>query len=220
MSETALRIGCVESLPFAENTYIAHIGGRNDCLIIDPGFDPEAIFDYLMQHGLTPAAIVCTHGHSDHIAGNWAVKKRWPECPIVIGEGDAEKLTNSKLNLSAAFGFNITSPPADQTLSEGDQFKAAGIELDVYETPGHSVGHIVLVCKQPSPWQVFGGDVLFNGGVGRTDFPDGSFEMLRDSIHDKLFTLPEDTIVLPGHGESTTIGHEKQTNPFVGLAAS
>jgi hydroxyacylglutathione hydrolase len=217
--EIALRVGCVESLPFAENTYIAHIGGRNDCVVFDPGFEPEAIFDYLMRHSLTPAAIICTHGHSDHIAGNAAMKDRWPDCPLVIGDGDAEKLINPMLNLSAAFGFNITSPPADRTLREGERFEAAGIELDVYETPGHSIGHIVLVCKQSSPWQVFGGDVLFDGSIGRTDFPDGSFETLRASIHDKLFTLPDDTIVLPGHGPETTVGHEKRTNPFVGAAA-
>jgi len=216
---TTLRVGRVESLPFAENTYIAHIGGRNDCIVIDPGFEPEPIIDYLMQHSLTPAAIVCTHGHSDHIAGNAALKTRWPECPIVIGAGDALKLTSPELNLSAPFGFRITSPPADRTLREGERFAAAGIELDVFETPGHSIGHIVLVCKQVEPWQVFGGDVLFAGGIGRTDFPDGSFERLRDAIHDKLFSLPEDTIVYPGHGTETTIGREKRTNPFVGAAA-
>ncbi len=218
MPEIALRVGRIESLPFAENTYVVHVGGRNDCIVIDPGFDPEAIVDYLREHALTPAAIVCTHGHSDHIAGNEALKQRWPDCPIVIGEGDAEKLTNSTLNLSAAFGFNIMSPPADTLLREGERFEAAGIELDVYDTPGHSIGHIVLVCRQVQPWQVFGGDVLFNGGIGRFDFPDGSFETLRASIHDKLFTLPDDTIVLPGHGEQTTVGHEKRTNPYVGLA--
>jgi glyoxylase-like metal-dependent hydrolase (beta-lactamase superfamily II) len=217
--ESALRIGRIESLPFGENTYIAHVDGRNDCIVVDPGFEPESIIEYLEQHSLTPAAIVCTHGHSDHIAGNAALKQRWPECPIVIGELDAEKLTNSALNLSAAFGFNVTSPPADRLLSEGERFEAAGIALEVYDTPGHSIGHIVLVCKHVSPWQVFGGDVLFNGGIGRTDFPDGSFEVLRRAIDEKLFTLPDDTIVLPGHGPETTVGHEKRTNPFVGAGA-
>ncbi len=219
MPDTALRIGRIESLPFGENTYIAHVDGRNDCIVIDPGFEPESIIEYLLEHALTPAAIVCTHGHSDHIAGNGALKARWPECPIVIGEGDAEKLTDATLNLSAAFGFNITSPPADRLLREGETFESAGIALDVYDTPGHSVGHIVLVCKQVSPWQVFGGDVLFNGGIGRTDFPDGSFEVLRRAIDEKLFTLPDDTIVLPGHGTETTVGREKRTNPFVGAEA-
>jgi glyoxylase-like metal-dependent hydrolase (beta-lactamase superfamily II) len=217
--ETALRIGRIESLPFGENTYIAHVAGRDGCIVIDPGFEPESIVEYLVKHSLMPAAIVCTHGHSDHIAGNAALKERWPDCPIVIGELDAEKLINPTLNLSAAFGFNIKSPPADRILREGETFEAAGIALEVYDTPGHSIGHIVLVCKQVSPWQVFGGDVLFNGGIGRTDFPDGSFEVLRQAIHDKLFTLPDDTIVLPGHGPETTVGREKRTNPFVGQGA-
>jgi glyoxylase-like metal-dependent hydrolase (beta-lactamase superfamily II) len=187
--------------------------------VIDPGFEPDAIIDYLALHSLRPEAIVCTHGHSDHIAGNAAMKKRWPACPLVIGQGDAEKLVNPVLNLSAAFGLAITSPPADRTLRDGERFAAAGIELDVHEAPGHSIGHIVLVCRETSPWKVFGGDVLFDGGIGRTDFPDGSFETLRAAIHQKLFTLPDDTVVYPGHGPETTIGQEKRTNPFVGAAA-
>ena len=216
MSETTLQIGRVESLPFGENTYIAHLAGRDDCIVFDPGFEPDAVIDYLADHSLTPDAIVCTHGHSDHIAGNRALKQRWPACPLLIGAADAEKLIQPELNLSAAFGLALTSPPADRTLREGERFKAAGIELDVFETPGHSVGHIVLVCKHTQPWRVFGGDVLFAGSIGRTDFPDGSFEALRRAIHEKLFTLPDDTIVYPGHGPETTIGREKRTNPFVG----
>jgi glyoxylase-like metal-dependent hydrolase (beta-lactamase superfamily II) len=219
MSMTNLQISCVESLPFGQNTYIAHFAGRSDCLVVDPGFQPDAIIDYLDQHSISPAAIVCTHGHSDHIAGNRAMKQRWPACPLVIGAGDAEKLIRPELNLSAAFGLALTSPPADRTLREGQRFDAAGIELEVLETPGHSVGHIVLVCKQIDPWRVFGGDVLFAGSIGRTDFPDGSFETLRRAIHEKLFTLPDDTIVYPGHGPETTIGKEKRTNPFVGAPA-
>jgi hydroxyacylglutathione hydrolase len=214
-----LQIGAVVSMPFDENSYIAHLAGQNDCIIFDPGFEPDAIIDYLEQHSLLPAAIVCTHGHSDHIAGNRALKQRWPACPLVIGAGDAEKLTNPDLNLSAPFGFPMTSPAADRTLREGEVFSAAGLELEVLETPGHSIGHIILVCKQAQPWRVFGGDVLFGGSIGRTDFPDGSFEQLRNAIHKKLFTLPDDTIVYPGHGLETTIGREKRTNPFVGAPA-
>jgi glyoxylase-like metal-dependent hydrolase (beta-lactamase superfamily II) len=219
LPQTTLQIGTVESLPFSENTYVVHLEGRSDCLVIDPGFEPDAIIDYLAQHSLMPEAILCTHGHSDHIAGNAAMKKRWPACPLLIGAGDAEKLINPTLNLSAAFGFPVISPPADRTLREGERFSGAGIDFEIYETPGHSSGHVVFVTRQTSPWQVFGGDVLFNGGIGRTDFPDGSFEALRDAIHHKLFTLPDDTIVYPGHGTATTIGREKRTNPFVGVGA-
>lgn len=216
MPKTELKIGVVVSAPFDENTYIAHLPGRTDCIVFDPGFEPDAICAYLSEHGLTPAAIVCTHGHSDHIAGNGALKQRWPQCPLVIGVGDAEKLVNPALNLSAAFGYYLVSPPADQVLREGERYFAAGIELDVLEAPGHSIGHIVLVCKQVDPWHVFGGDVLFAGSIGRTDFPDGSFEDLQNAIHTKLFTLPDEAVVLPGHGPTTNIGKEKRTNPFVG----
>jgi glyoxylase-like metal-dependent hydrolase (beta-lactamase superfamily II) len=206
-------------MPFDENTYIAYFSGRRDCIVIDPGLEPRLILDYLIEQSITPAAILCTHGHSDHIAGNAALKQRWPNCPLLIGAADAAKLTDPELNLSAAFGLPITSPPADHTLREGEQFAAAGLELFVFETPGHSIGHVVFLCKQTSPWRVFGGDVLFRGSIGRTDFPDGDFDALRDAIHKKLFTLPENTIVHPGHGDDTTIGHEKRTNPFVGVSA-
>lgn len=219
MPEYELHVGRVVSQPFDENTYIVHWEGREDCVVFDPGFDPEAIFDYLTERSLTPAAIICTHGHSDHIAGNDALKQRWPACPLVIGTGDGEKLINPTLNLSAVFGFPMTSPPADQLLNDGDTFAAAGLELEILEAPGHSSGHIVLVCKQTKPWRVFGGDVLFSGSIGRTDFPDGSFEDLESAIHGKMFTLPDDTIVLPGHGPATTIGEEKRTNPYVGRPA-
>jgi len=214
-----LLLGNVISPPFEENTYIAHLAGRDDCIVFDPGFDPDAIFDYLDEHGLTPAAILCTHGHSDHIAGNAALKKRWPKVPLVIGVGDATKLTDPQENLSAALDATLVSPPADRTVEEPERFEAAGLALDVLAAPGHSCGHVVYVCRQVAPWHVFGGDVLFRGSVGRADFADGDFDALRASIHDKLFTLPDDTIVLPGHGPATTVGREKQTNPFVGAPA-
>jgi len=217
--ETGLKIGTIVSAPFGENTYIVHLPGRNDCLVIDPGFEPAPIFEYLERNSLSPAAIVCTHGHCDHIAGNGVLKQRWPGCPIVIGRGDAEKLTNPALNLSGAYGFNFTSPPADKLLEDGDRFEGAGLEFEVRDAPGHSSGHVVFICRQAAPWQVFGGDVLFQEGIGRYDFPDGDFEQLRDSIHRQLFTLPDDTVVLPGHGPGTTIGHEKRANPYVGAAA-
>jgi len=214
-----LRIGRVQSLPFNQNSYILHFDGRHDCIVIDPGFDPDAIIDYLTKFSLTPAAFLCTHGHSDHIAGNAALKQRWPDATLAIGRGDAPKLIEPELNLSAAFGFALTSPPADRTLSEGERFVASGLELDVLETPGHSIGHVVFLYKQTRPWRLFGGDVLFAGSVGRTDLPDGSFETLRAAIHDKLFSLPDDTIIYPGHGPETTVGREKRTNPFVGVPA-
>ena len=217
MSQPQLHVQTIVSAPFEENTFVAHLEGRSDAVVIDPGLEPNQIIACLERDKLTPAAILITHGHSDHIGGNARLKARWPDCPIVIGHGDAPKLTDPELNLSAAFGVRLLSPPADVLLRDGDFYDAAGMRFEVREIPGHSSGHIVFIWKGATPYVVFGGDVLFAGSIGRTDFPDGSFEQLATGIHAKLFTLPDDTIVLPGHGGNTTIGREKRSNPYVGL---
>ncbi len=219
MTSSALRVASIVSAPFEENTYVAHLDGRTDCLVVDPGLEPDEILAYLHQQGLTPAAILITHGHSDHIAGNGRIKERFPECPIVVSHGDAAKLGNPDLNLSSAFGAYLVSPPGDILVGEGDVYSAAGMDLEVREIPGHSTGHVVFVWKAGKPHVVFGGDVLFAGSIGRTDFPDGSFDDLAKNIWEKLFTLDDETQVLPGHGPPTTIGKEKRNNPFVGAPA-
>jgi hydroxyacylglutathione hydrolase len=214
-----LQIDPVISAAFEENCYIARIEGKGDCLVIDPGLDPGEIIERLDSLGATPAAILNTHGHSDHIAGNGALKRRWPECPIVVGAGDAPKLTDAMQNLSGAFGLPLVSPPADRTVKEGDTVSYAGIELEVREIPGHTAGHIVYLFRDHEPPVVFVGDVIFAGSIGRTDFPDGDFQQLLDGIRTKLFTLPDETVLLSGHGPATTVGQEKRDNPFVGQRA-
>lgn len=217
MMRSVIRLKTVVDQLFAENTYIAYLEDRDDCLVIDPGLEPLLIVQALEEVSRSPAAILNTHGHADHIGGNATLKQQWPRAPLVIGAGDEQKLTSAEANLSAQYGLPITSPPADVLVNEPEQYAAAGFDLEVLNTPGHSIGHIVFLWRDHEPWIVFGGDVLFQGSIGRTDFPDGSFEQLRSSIHDKLFVLPDDTIVLPGHGPQTTIGQEKKSNPYVGL---
>jgi glyoxylase-like metal-dependent hydrolase (beta-lactamase superfamily II) len=215
LSDTPVQITTVVSEMFAENAFIIHLNGRTDCIVIDPSFDTLPILQYLTQNELTVSAILNTHGHTDHIVGNKDIKSQFPEAPLVIGAGDAPKLTDPQLNLSASYGLGIVSPPADQTVEHGEIIEFAGIRLETRNTPGHSSGHVVWIWHETTPVVAINGDVLFAGSIGRTDFPDGSFEILEESIRQQLYTLPDDTIVLTGHGNKTTIGQEKRMNPFV-----
>lgn len=214
-----LWLHCVVSEPFSENCYLVGMPGRQECFVVDPGADVEAIVQIMRDHDRVPEAILLTHGHADHIAGNAGLRELWPRLPIWVGKGDANMLTDAVANLSAPFGMPLLSPPADHLLSHLQEIRIAGLDLEVRDAPGHSPGHIVYVYRGSSPWVVFGGDVLFQGSVGRTDFPGGSFEVLAASIEEQLFTLPDDTLVFSGHGRPTTIGREKQSNPFVGLGS-
>jgi len=211
----ALQIHTIVSMPFAENTYVVWQPGRNDCLVIDPGLEPDAILEFLRERHLTPAVLLNTHGHADHIGGNADLKQAYPQVPLLIGVADAPLLTDAELNLSAPFGLPITSPAADRLVREGDVLEHAGIRLEVLEIPGHSPGHVVFVHRS-EPLVVFGGDVLFRGSIGRTDFPGSNGPLLLQGIRTKLFPLPPDTVVYPGHGPVTTVAQEKRFNPFVG----
>ncbi len=212
---SGLRLARIESMPFGENSYVLARPAGGACLVVDPGFEPEAIVAWIEAAGLVPAAILLTHGHSDHIAGNAALRDRWPDLPILIGRHDAPKLTDPAANLSAPFGFPLTSPPADRLLDDGEICDLGGFRFLVHEIPGHSRGHVVFRLLDCEPALVFGGDVLFQGGIGRTDFPDGDSAALAAGIRRHLYTLPDDTVVFPGHGPATTVGRERRHNPFV-----
>jgi glyoxylase-like metal-dependent hydrolase (beta-lactamase superfamily II) len=193
MSES-LRIHVIVSEPFAENTYVVWREGRTDALVVDPGLDPDAILDFLRRTGLTVAA--------------------FPDAPLAIGVGDAPLLGDPEANLSAPFGLPLTSPPADRTVAEGDVMEYADIRLEVFDIPGHSPGHVVFVHRSDPPI-VFGGDVLFQGGIGRYDFPGGDGRLLLAGIRSKLLTLDPRTVVYPGHGPKTTVGIEARSNPYL-----
>lgn len=219
MKQTDLQITTVLSHAFGQNTYIVWLRDRTDCVVIDPGLEPDKIIRHLEQEKLTPAAILITHGHGDHIGGNEAIKKKWPNCQLVIGVLDAPKLGDPWLNLSDGFGTPFVSPAADTLVSDGDTYEAAGFEWQVRHIPGHSVGHVVYLWEGQEPPIVFVGDVIFAGSIGRTDFPDGNHRQLVLGIRSQLFTLPDETILYPGHGVPTTVGVEKKTNPYAGLKA-
>lgn len=198
---------------FDQNCYVVRADGRADAVVIDPGFDPDAVLRGVELDGLTVSAILLTHGHVDHIAGVGAVKAAFPAAPVVIGTHDAAMLSDPELNLSGPFGVPVTSPPADRLVNEGDALEFAGLTFDVLDLPGHSPGHVVFVVRGEPV--VFGGDVLFAGGIGRTDFPGGSHEQLVSGIRAKLYTMADATAVHPGHGPATTVGRERRSNPFV-----
>jgi hydroxyacylglutathione hydrolase len=220
LSEGPLRVEKVESMPFAENSYIAWLDAGNaaiaaECVVVDPGTEPDLIEEIIESRGLKLVAQLITHAHGDHIAGVNDLKRRWPDAPIVIGRNEADKLGDPWANLSAHFGTPVTCDPADLLVDDGGSYSAAGMTFDVLEIPGHSSGHVVFIWSGPQRRVVFGGDVLFAGSIGRTDFPGGSFAQLAAGIRSKLYTLPDDTLVLPGHGPPTSTGAERRTNPFV-----
>ena len=184
-----------------------------DCLVIDTGLDIGGLIDFLQEQELNPVAIVLTHGHADHIGGVAALRSRFGDIKVHIHKLDAKMLTEPQANLSAMTGAPFTTEPEDFSLQEQSVIDLAGIELLVLHTPGHTPGGICLYSKEDSV--AFVGDTLFADSVGRTDFPGGSTSQLTSSIKERLFTLPDETKVYPGHGPATTIGHEKAHNPFL-----
>ncbi|MDN5348168.1 MAG: hydroxyacylglutathione hydrolase [Clostridia bacterium] len=196
--------------PLATNCYIIGCEETKEAAVIDPGAEGRRILAALREAGLRLRYIINTHGHGDHIGANSEVKKA-TGAEILIHEKDAPMLVNSRSNLMAFTGQPGGSPEPDRTLREGDKIAVGkSIQLQVIHTPGHTPGGICLL----GDGLVFTGDTLFAGSIGRTDFPGGSFEKLIASVQEKLFILDPATAVYPGHGPASTIGTEKEDNPF------
>jgi glyoxylase-like metal-dependent hydrolase (beta-lactamase superfamily II) len=183
-----------------------------EAIVIDPGDDVSGIVEILRQHGLTAKMIVITHAHIDHIGG--AAKLRaLTGAPVYMHEAD--KMLSDQLHVQAAWlGMEAPENPGiDAPAREGDIIRAGSIAANVLHTPGHTQGSISLYIPLES--KLIAGDTLFAGSVGRTDLPGGDSAALARSIRSKLYILPEDTVVVPGHGGLTSIGEEKRHNPFV-----
>ncbi len=182
------------------------------CIIIDPGFDAELLLEYLEGCRLVPKRILLTHGHCDHIAGIGLLWEKYGDIPVSISPQDAPMLTNGKANLSFLLDMIIHFKQPDTELHHNDIIEYCGIKLRVLATPGHTPGGVCFYWEDEKI--VFVGDTIFAGSIGRCDFPGGDMDTLKESIVKELFVLPDDTIVLAGHGPATTIKEEKDTNPF------
>jgi hydroxyacylglutathione hydrolase len=216
---------------FATNCYVVAPAAGEECVIIDPGQDAEpGVEELLREHRLKPVAVVLTHGHLDHI---WSVA---PVCgardvPAYIHPDDRELLTDpakgfSTTSLEIFGGLTLSEPDDVRELGDGTVLKLAGLELTVDHTPGHTPGSVTF--RTPAtiwngrelPDVMFSGDLLFAGSIGRTDLPGGDHQAILRSLAATCLPLPDETVVLPGHGPQTTIGRERRTNPYLtGLAS-
>lgn len=202
---------------FATNTLVVCADNSDGCLIVDPGFPPNAeqVAATLAhrQRPLRPEAILLTHGHGDHIAGIPELRQRFPGTPVSISRAEADLLSNADANLSAPFGMALVVDPAEHLLDPGGRFAFGLIEFDILDVAGHSPGGIAFYCRDAGV--VIAGDALFAGGIGRTDFPGSDLDRLLDNITRNLLSLPDETVVYPGHGDITTVGRERADNPYL-----
>jgi len=209
----ALQFKIVPVTAFEQNCSILWCDETMDAVVVDPGGDLDRIQAAIKDAGVQLKAIWLTHGHIDHVGGTGELALK-EDLPIIGPHLDEQFWLDMLPQQSAMFGF----PPVQmftpkRWLSEGDTVQIGNQELSVLHCPGHTPGHVVFYSEQAQLAVV--GDVLFKGGIGRTDFPKGDHQTLVDAIQQKLFELPQETAFIPGHGPMSTIGHEKKTNPFV-----
>ena len=198
--------------PLQCNCSIIGDESTREAMVIDPGDEIESILALVRKHNLQVKQIVITHAHIDHVGG--AMKLRAATgAPILLNQNDYVLL--KMLDIQATW-IGVASPgkvEIDQNIGQSDTVKAGSLTANVLFTPGHTEGSVCLYF--PVEKKLIAGDTLFAGSIGRTDLPGGSFEKIIDSLHDKLLALPDDTLVIPGHGPQTTIGEERENNPFL-----
>lgn len=196
----------------AVNCWFLTNEGSKETLVFDPGDEAGRIQAFADKKGWKISCILLTHGHADHMAAAEELKRLTGASVYALRE-EEPMLQNAKTNLSVFINHRVITVMADELLSDGQMITLSGICLQVFHTPGHTPGGCCFYCEEAGC--VFSGDTLFQGSVGRSDFPGGSMSQLVRSVREKLFLLPDDTKVYPGHGEETSIGYEKKYNPFV-----
>lgn len=193
--------------PLQTNCYL--LAGETEAVAIDPGGDPSPVLEYLNDNGITLTHILNTHLHFDHTAGNKALSDA-TGAPVLCNKQDAY-LLDSWLGKGGDMGLPLIDPFTWDGIEPGSQ-SFAGLECEIFHTPGHSEGSLTFYF--PEAKTAFVGDLIFYRSIGRTDFPGGDLEVLKQSVKDKIFTLPKDTTLLSGHGPETTVGDEENHNPF------
>ncbi len=199
--------------PFMTNTYIVYNEKTMEGLVIDPSFTPQHYINAIIESKIDLQSIFLTHAHVDHMAGMNALRAKFPKAELYMSRGDADYLRDPQKNLSYQFVDHVLVDDPEHWVKGGDHIKTCGLDFTVIDTPGHTPGGISFYEEKEGI--VFTGDSLFQGSIGRTDFPGGSMTQLVEGIRQNLFCLPDDTVVLSGHGNPTSIGVEKKTNPFL-----
>ncbi len=204
-----MQIECISNGLLQSNIYIVSNNGQ--ALVIDCGCPPDRVLDVVKKKGLELKHVILTHGHFDHIYYVEALRQK-ANVQVCIHEQDAKCFTDPWYNGLALFPVqgNIAFRPADRLLRDGDTIECGDLQYHIIHTPGHSKGCICIHVEDA----LFSGDTLFRGSIGRTDLPGGSMDEITGAIREKLFCLPEDTVVYPGHGAQSTIGTEKKYNPY------
>ncbi|WP_046173827.1 MBL fold metallo-hydrolase [Domibacillus indicus] len=197
--------------PLQTNCYV--LSHQSKCILLDPGSEGEKLIQWLNENKLEPISILLTHAHFDHIGAVKELKQTF-DIPVYLHKEEKQWLENPELNGSARFGMgSITAPPADVILDQEQELSIGPFTFQLLYTPGHSPGSISYYFEEGGA--LFAGDTLFMGSIGRTDLPGGNHQELLASIHQKIMSLPEETIVLPGHGPATSIIAEMDSNPFL-----
>lgn len=196
---------------YAANCYLVYSENNKEAIVIDPGGDVDDIIAQIENLGLDIKYIILTHGHGDHIGGVRELKK-YKNVPVAIHKDDEDLLNDGEKNLSSIMAMGTIEETADILLNEGDKIHFGNLTGKIIHTPGHTPGGITIEIDNG----LFTGDTLFAGSIGRTDLLGGCFENIISSIKNKLLIYPDDTIVYPGHGPTSTIEKEKRFNPFLG----
>lgn len=208
-----MKVVVIPVTPYQQNCSLVICEVTKKAAIIDPGGEVERILSAVKNHNVIVDKIILTHGHLDHVGGTEALAETL-NIPVIGPEKEDAFWLNELEQQSKMFGFpKATSFLPTQWLEEGDHVEVGNIKLSVLHIPGHTPGHITLFDAVSK--QIIVGDILFNGAVGRSDFPRGNHQQLISGIKQKLLTLPEETVVFPGHGPTTTIGREKISNPYL-----